>query len=512
MGGGGNERTNNSYTGHPAIPETISDKIYNSIVKIKTKNIFGTGFLIKIEKNNIKKFLFTCSHIVNQDLIDSNEDLEIFYGKNDEIKKIINLNKNLRFIRAFENEKDITIIEIIESDEIPDNKFLSPDLNYSAGYNNYSGEKIIVAGYPIDKVNKGRHISSGEIIEIMKDIEFKHNADTKNGSSGSPICSFDKQYVIGIHKQGDRKDKCNYGTFIGSVLDELQTNKANDTFYAQKEKKIVKEKYINIKLYIDNYLYYHKMILNSYDNQNEDNFYNELGKLKNYIAKLKNPEINPNFLDMMNIFKNIDEKYENILQISLKDKGLIKNFNKCIRYENKLLFQNLKYFIAGFIKSLDKTKYGIQNDITLYRGDKMSYNDLIKFRNNINKIIIYKGFCSASKSRGVASVYARVHENTNAYSVIVTINYKMKKNWCPYCFDVSHFSKYEEQEKVIFSVFSCFKIIKVEINENEKKAEIILNSLGRKKEIEKKIASISVENIPKVKLIEKDDVLEIEEN
>ena len=92
------------------------------------------------------------------------------------------------------------------------------------------------------------------------------------------------------------------------------------------------------------------MILNSYDNQIEDNFYKELGKLKDYIAKLKNPEINPNFLDMMNIFKNIDEKYENILQISLKDKGLIKNFNKCIRYKDKLLFQNLKYFIAGFIK------------------------------------------------------------------------------------------------------------------------------------------------------------------
>ena len=93
MGVGANERTNNSYTGHPAIPETISDKIYNSIVKIKTNNIFGTGFLIKIEKNNIKKFLFTCSHIVKQDLIDSNEDLEIFYGKNDEIKKIYRNNR-----------------------------------------------------------------------------------------------------------------------------------------------------------------------------------------------------------------------------------------------------------------------------------------------------------------------------------------------------------------------------------------------------------------------------------
>ena len=40
---------------------TVSDKMYNSIVKIKTKNIVGTGFLMKIEKNNVKKFLFTCS-------------------------------------------------------------------------------------------------------------------------------------------------------------------------------------------------------------------------------------------------------------------------------------------------------------------------------------------------------------------------------------------------------------------------------------------------------------------
>ena len=164
---------------------------------------------MKIEKNNVKKFLFTCSHIVTPDLIELNEDLEICYGKFDEIKKYIKLDKNLRYIKSFEKEKDITIIEIIESDEIPDDKFLSPDLNCSAGYNNYSGEKIIIAGYPIDKINKGRHISSGEIIGIINNIEFQHNADTKNGSSGSPICSFHKQFVIGIHKQGDKKNKCN---------------------------------------------------------------------------------------------------------------------------------------------------------------------------------------------------------------------------------------------------------------------------------------------------------------
>ena len=135
---------------------------------------------------------------------------------------------NSRFNR-FKRRYGDFLIEIIESDEIPEDKFLSSDLNYSSGYNNYLREKIIVAGYPIDKKYEGRHISSGEIIGIINKFELKHNADTKIGSSGSPICSFEKQYMIGIHKQGDMKDKCNYGTFIGSVLDELQATQISDS-------------------------------------------------------------------------------------------------------------------------------------------------------------------------------------------------------------------------------------------------------------------------------------------
>ena len=85
----------------------------------------------------------------------------------------------------------------------------------------------------------------------------------------------------------------------------------------------------------------------------------------------------------------------------------------------------------------------------------------------------------------------------------------MKQNWIPYCFDVMNFSKYEEQQKVIFSVFSSFKIAKVEINEEEKKAEILLNCIGRKREIEKKIASISEEDISHINFSENDDILEL---
>lgn len=501
------ERQNDGYTGHLSIPESVSDKLYNSIVKIHVRENFGTGFFMKIEEEN---YLITCNHIVDNEIINSNETLEIIYGKKDETKKEIKLN-SFRIIKTFGRNKDITLIEIKESDQIPEDKYLFPDLNYKDGYNVYNKEKIYIAGYPLDKRFKERQISSGEIINIINGYEFQHNADTGKGSSGSPICSFDSQHVIGIHKQYDIKEKINYGSFIGIILDDFEKNENLDGTIIGFKKPTVKKKFCNIDEYKKIYFNSHKLLLISYNKQNETNFYAALGSLKKFISENQNNnyQISEKFIKLMENFKNIDNNNtENILKTCLMDKGLIKNINKALRYEDKTLFENLYYFIAAFLKVLDNSKYGINKDIKLFRGDKMIYDDLIKFINNINNIIIYKGICSASKSRAVASVYTRAHGNIDLFSVIITIDYKFKKDCIPNCFDVTTFSKYEEQEKVIFSIYSCFKIIDVKIDENKQKAEIILESLGRKKSSENNMIKID-KDYSEFKIIENNNILEI---
>ena len=155
-------------------------------------------------------------------------------------------------------------------------------------------------------------------------------------------------------------------------------------------------------------------------------------EFKEFASNPDNTELKPDFFDIMVNFKDVDKENEDFLKIFLQDKGLIKNFNKAIRNDDKSLFNKLCYFIGGFLKSLDNTKYGLKQDMKLYRGDKMTYDDLS-------------------------------HDDLNSFSVIITINYKYKEDWTPYCFDVENFSKYEEQKKVIFSMFSCFKIKKVSI-------------------------------------------------
>ena len=209
------------------ISETAFDRIYNAVVRIELENSKGkgTGFFIKIKiKEKSINFLFTNFNIIPQQLVDSKQLISIYYGKkNNEIKKIIKLDIKDRFIKCFSEPKDITIIEIIEKDGIPEDKYLIPDLNYENGYKSYSEQKLYLAGYPEkDIFETERYICSGKIKKIFNNYEFAHTLDTNIGLYGSPICLLNNQCVIGIHKKGNLETHINYGTFIGIILNELQ--------------------------------------------------------------------------------------------------------------------------------------------------------------------------------------------------------------------------------------------------------------------------------------------------
>jgi len=135
-------------TGHATlIPESISEKLYNSISRI-IYNGEATGFFMKIKLNNKeKKCLFTCFHVISDQDIQNQIIIHIYFGKKGkESHREIELDENKRFIRAYK-EEDITLIEIIDDDRISDGKYLNPDLNYH-DYNRYLKKNFYLAGYP----------------------------------------------------------------------------------------------------------------------------------------------------------------------------------------------------------------------------------------------------------------------------------------------------------------------------------------------------------------------------
>ena len=118
----------------------------------------------------------------------------------------------------------------MKSDNIPEDKYLLPDMNYkNGGYKMYSESDFYLAGYPsvddIYKEYKGeRHVSSGKIKRVFNNFEFEHTLDTRKGSSGSPICLINNRCVIGIHKAGDKNTFINQGTFLGEIIDSLEND------------------------------------------------------------------------------------------------------------------------------------------------------------------------------------------------------------------------------------------------------------------------------------------------
>ena len=121
-------------------PKTISDKLYETIIRIEHENQISTGFFIKININEkTRNFILTSAYSISKEDIDSKKTISIFYGEPEkETEKKIELDNNKRFIECFiDDDIDATIIEILPEDEIPENKYLYPDLNYESDFDNY---------------------------------------------------------------------------------------------------------------------------------------------------------------------------------------------------------------------------------------------------------------------------------------------------------------------------------------------------------------------------------------
>ena len=96
------------------IPESASDVIYNSLVRIEIDNCIGTGFFIIFNiKQKIIRCMLTCSHLISLNHINKGDKFNIYYGKkNQEEKRTIHLDKTKRYIKCVQKPIDVTIIQI----------------------------------------------------------------------------------------------------------------------------------------------------------------------------------------------------------------------------------------------------------------------------------------------------------------------------------------------------------------------------------------------------------------
>ena len=114
-------------------------------------------------------------HLINKEMIERKEEIEVYY-KNQKNRIKITLNKEDRFIHSYKEKLNIdcTIVEIINKDDVNEEYFLLPNIDYN--YNNYESlkNKIQFPG------GNNLSYSGGKLTHIYK-YEITHKATTKNG-------------------------------------------------------------------------------------------------------------------------------------------------------------------------------------------------------------------------------------------------------------------------------------------------------------------------------------------
>jgi len=128
---------------------------------------------------------------------------------------------------------DVTLIEIIPEDNISEDKYLFPDLNYKYGYENYIEKEIFIGGYSnIDKNKKKQaYYAFGKILGVEnKNRNFIHNLEKIEGLSGSPLININYQ-IIGIYYISNNQK--NYGIFIGVIIEKLYSEENKINFKAK---------------------------------------------------------------------------------------------------------------------------------------------------------------------------------------------------------------------------------------------------------------------------------------
>ena len=240
---------------------------------------------------------------------------------------------------------------------------------------------------------------------------------------------------------------------------------------------------------------FHYYLLTLYDGKNEI--------IKDLIAQFNNiPEMPIEIICKYWAYiytlegKNFNQNFYLILNAGLRDKNY------------KIFLPFIKMMYEGIKRKVFKT---VKNE-KLYSGGIISNKELQKIKNNLNddslnnnlpKVIYYlRAFKSFSKNKNISEGFIKMSSEDSTgllFILLVNNDNNINNNNIEDEFisnaDIEEFSKYHQENEVLFFPFSSFEVVKIEDKEknNKKYVEIYLKYLGRyKKYIEDKKSSETI--------------------
>ncbi|UJR32801.1 hypothetical protein I4U23_020263 [Adineta vaga] len=166
-----------------------------------------------------------------------------------------------------------------------------------------------------------------------------------------------------------------------------------------------------------------------------------------------------------------DYQPELAIQWYSKQSFAYKLVNKALRSEDIDQLYTLRIFVSDLAKSLEREHQNMLHSgekiLTVFRGAKLTMEDFDKIMQNKGKLISTNGFLSASRSRSKASSFAKnPSRRVDIVAVVFAIQCNIRELDQSVIFaDISKFSKYPEEEEVLFDLSATFQINSIEQEE-----------------------------------------------
>ena len=191
------------------------------------------------------------------------------------------------------------------------------------------------------------------------------------------------------------------------------------------------------------------------------------------------------------------------------------DLNKWLMSTNFNSYEVVAYYTARLMFSLNKyaNKEGNYHSLdqhNLYRGMKIPYSSVLPYERVKGKIILLSSFISTFEDSKIAENYSG-RENTKSlynlkkkFSVIFIIKNNYKKNWISNCVKIETKTKYNYEKEIVFQPFSFYLVRDVQIDHKNYKADIYLETIGKKEILEEQIKMGK-----EIKYNEKEKIMEV---
>lgn len=190
-----------------------------------------------------------------------------------------------------------------------------------------------------------------------------------------------------------------------------------------------------------------------------------------------------------------DKMYESnaALQWYSRDTFLFRIVNKVLRSNNVNTMFNLRYFLTDLYTQLNELHkkenlfepYEIQQIKKVYRGQHISKIEFEYLQEIKGNIISINTFLSTTKSLQIALCFANtIIKNNNLIPVLFCIEVnRSTESVRPYA-NISQHSMFQDEEEVLFSMGSIFRIQHIEILDKTDNIPVIYLTLIDHKELE----------------------------